>query len=85
MIQILKKSYAKLNGSYNNIDIKNIEEILRDFTYASVITLNNSTDDLVEQLNEDLLSELGLNPDFDYSILIVYMLNSNDLRNEYPR
>ncbi len=87
-IQILEKSYAKLNGSYNNIDIKNIEGILRDFTYAPVITLDNSTDDLVEQLNEayeknwvilaskgdtiasqELLSELGLNPNFDYPIL----------------
>ena len=102
-IPILEKSYAKLNGSYNNIDIKNIEGILRDFTYAPVITLDNSTDDLVEQLNEayeknwiilaskgdtiasqELLSELGLNPDFDYPILMVYTLNSDDLRNGYP-
>ena len=101
-IPILEKSYAKLNGSYNNIDIKNIEGILRDFTYAPVITLDNSTDDLVEQLNEayeknwiilaskgdtvasqELLSELGLNPDFDYPILMVYTLNSDDLRNGY--
>ena len=102
-IQILEKSYAKLNGSYNNIDIKNIEGILRDFTYAPVITLDNSTDDLIEQLNEayeknwvilaskgdtiasqELLSELGLNPNFDYPILMVYTLTSEDLRNGYP-
>ena len=83
-IQILEKSYAKLNGSYNNIDIKIIELILRNFTYVPVITIDNSNDNLVEQLNEELLSELGLIPDFDYPILMVYTLNSDDLRNGYP-
>ena len=51
-VQILEKCYAKAYGSYNNIDNKQVEGILRDLTYAPVITLDNSNDDLIQALIE---------------------------------
>ena len=51
-IQILEKSYAKSYGSYKNINLKSVEGILRDLTYAPVITLDNSYDDLIYFLLE---------------------------------
>ena len=51
-VQILEKCYAKAYGSYNNIDNKHVEGILRDLTYAPVITLDNSNDDLIQALIE---------------------------------
>ena len=97
--QILEKSYAKSYGSYNNIDIKSVQGILRDLTYAPVITLDNSYDDLIYLLSDayskkwiiigssgdteaskDLLREIGLNPEFEYPIIMVYELTFDDLR-----
>ena len=97
--QVLEKSYAKTYGSYNNIDLKTVEGILRDLTYAPVIIFDNSYDDLIYLLSDaysknwiimgssgeteaskDLLKEIGLNPEFEYPIIMVYELTFDDLR-----
>lgn len=49
-VPILEKCYAKAYGSYNLIELKDVEGILRDLTYAPVVTLDNSNDDLIQEL-----------------------------------
>ena len=96
--QILEKAYAKAYGSYNNIDKKQVESILRDLTFAPVIILDNSNDELIDVLlnaknekwlilasagdteaSQDLLKELGLEANYEYTILNVYKLEDEDL------
>ena len=96
--QVLEKAYAKAYGSYNNIDKKQVESILRDLTFAPVIILDNSNDELIDVLlnaknekwlilasagdteaSQDLLKELGLEPNYEYTILNVYKLEDEDL------
>lgn len=51
-VQFLEKCYAKAYGSYNLIEIKDVEGILRDLTYAPVVTLDNSNDYLFQELRD---------------------------------
>ena len=101
-VQFLEKCYAKAYGSYNLIEVKDVEGILRDLTYAPVVTLDNSNDFLIQELRDasekkwiilasagdteaslELLRELGLKPNYEYAILLVYVLSSKDLNNSF--
>ena len=96
-VSVLEKAYAKAYGSYNLIEIKDVEGILRDLTCAPVVTLDNSKEDLIKELfeayekewiilasagdtkaSQDLLNELTLKPNYEYAILMVYMLSPQD-------
>ena len=48
--QILEKAYAKLYGSYNLISDKSMENIMKDFTCAPVITIDYFGDNLGNEL-----------------------------------
>ena len=50
--QILEKAYAKLYGSYNLITYKSMENIMKDFTCAPVITIDYFGDNLGNELLE---------------------------------
>ena len=50
--QILEKAYAKLYGSYNLITNKSMENIMKDFTCAPVITIDYFGDNLGNELLE---------------------------------
>ena len=101
-VQFLEKCYAKAYGSYNLIEVKDVEGILRDLTYAPVVTLDNSNHFLIQELSAasekkwiilasagdteaslELLRELGLKPNYEYAILLVYVLSSKDLNNSF--
>ena len=50
--QVLEKAYAKLYGSYNLITNKSMENIMKDFTCAPVITIDYFGDNLGNELLE---------------------------------
>ena len=50
--QILEKAYAKLYGSYNLITYKSMENIMKDFTCAPVVTIDYFGDNLGNELLE---------------------------------
>jgi len=96
--QILEKAYAKLYGSYNLISDKSMENIMKDFTCAPVITIDYFGDNLSNELLEAyekgwyifgssgdtdaskvLLRDLGLDPQTDHEILLVYKLTDENI------
>ena len=96
--QILEKSYAKLYGSYNLISDKSMENIMKDFTCAPVITIDYFGDNLSNELldayrngwiilgstgdtdaSKVLIRDLGLDPQTDHEILLVYKLTDENI------